>query len=272
MLQEYDSDLQILVSFLALCFDVTRFFYFYFPFLCSECFSKTMGSGNTKEEDLAFCDECRAPIIDRQGVCVYCKTVRLCESCRDDKSLICLGQRGRNRRHRFETEKIYFCMSCKNSTPKEKCVHCDSNFTIEQTVLTGHHHRQSPSAEGKINGESLENELEFLLEILERHRIGYNRTVETSIDYEKFVQKGASAEQLRALRKVDSSNLNAEDKCSICLNGWRKSFSPSRRRSPVQIVSQLPCGHYFHGTCIRKWLNWRDSCPVCRNVLPLPDF
>ena len=235
---------------------------------------KQMGSGvSSVKDDLAFCDECRVPIVDGKGVCVYCKTVRLCESCRKDESLTCLGRKNRTC-HRFEDSKDnYFCMSCRKNSLKEQCTHCDSKFTIRRTVLTEHHH--SASAQEQINpGESLEEALDFVNQILTRHRIGYSQTVESSIDYEKFRQKGACVQQLRTLRRVESNTLNFDDKCSICLNPWNgtATTSPGRRRNTVQLLSQLPCGHCFHGPCIRKWLKWRDTCPVCRTVLPSPDF
>ena len=33
-------------------------------------------------------------------------------------------------------------------------------------------------------------------------------------------------------------------------------------------VLQLPCGHCFHGGCIRPWLLEHNTCPVCRHELP----
>lgn len=30
-----------------------------------------------------------------------------------------------------------------------------------------------------------------------------------------------------------------------------------------------PCGHLFHGVCLRKWLFVRRSCPMCHRELRL---
>ena len=27
------------------------------------------------------------------------------------------------------------------------------------------------------------------------------------------------------------------------------------------------CNHYFHSTCLRKWLNMNDSCPLCLSIM-----
>ncbi|BFZ19181.1 hypothetical protein BsWGS_22220 [Bradybaena similaris] len=46
---------------------------------------------------------------------------------------------------------------------------------------------------------------------------------------------------------------NADD-CAIC---WEK-MSAARR---------LPCGHLFHNSCLRSWLEQDTSCPTCRTTL-----
>ena len=45
--------------------------------------------------------------------------------------------------------------------------------------------------------------------------------------------------------------------CSICL----QIFSEN------EILSQLPCQHKFHNSCINSWLNNNQSCPLCRAAL-----
>jgi hypothetical protein len=45
--------------------------------------------------------------------------------------------------------------------------------------------------------------------------------------------------------------------CSICLENVQEGHRT------------LPCGHEFHGECLREWLALQDTCPVCRATLPL---
>ena len=28
-----------------------------------------------------------------------------------------------------------------------------------------------------------------------------------------------------------------------------------------------PCGHYFHGGCLKKWLFVQDHCPMCSSKI-----
>lgn len=42
--------------------------------------------------------------------------------------------------------------------------------------------------------------------------------------------------------------------CPICLDDLRKA----------KRVLQLPCNHYFHCSCFRKWEETSETCPICR--------
>nr|CDS33414.2 traf interacting protein [Hymenolepis microstoma] len=44
--------------------------------------------------------------------------------------------------------------------------------------------------------------------------------------------------------------------CPICQEKLNSSYGVN--------ISALPCGHVFHDDCIRRWLNYRPSCPHCR--------
>ncbi|KAK3579007.1 hypothetical protein CHS0354_034804 [Potamilus streckersoni] len=44
------------------------------------------------------------------------------------------------------------------------------------------------------------------------------------------------------------------DDCAIC---WEK----------MESARKLPCGHLFHNSCLRSWLEQDTSCPTCRTTL-----
>lgn len=45
--------------------------------------------------------------------------------------------------------------------------------------------------------------------------------------------------------------------CSVCLNAADSS----------QHLTQLPCDHIFHDTCVNQWFTTRSTCPMCRDRL-----
>nr|2LXH_C Chain C, E3 ubiquitin-protein ligase AMFR [Homo sapiens] len=48
------------------------------------------------------------------------------------------------------------------------------------------------------------------------------------------------------------------DDCAIC---W----------DSMQAARKLPCGHLFHNSCLRSWLEQDTSCPTCRMSLNIAD-
>lgn len=47
-----------------------------------------------------------------------------------------------------------------------------------------------------------------------------------------------------------------DDACAICLEDMRDK----------QWLAKLPCGHYFHSSCIENWLSTACTCPLCKRV------
>ncbi|EEP81625.1 predicted protein [Uncinocarpus reesii 1704] len=68
----------------------------------------------------------------------------------------------------------------------------------------------------------------------------------------------ATEAAIRALPKkpVDKTMLGHDGKaeCSICMDNVEIA----------EKVTELPCKHWFHGTCISAWLIEHDTCPHCR--------
>jgi len=50
---------------------------------------------------------------------------------------------------------------------------------------------------------------------------------------------------------------NAES-CIICRDKFEE----------ISNAKKLPCGHIFHGTCLRNWFLMQQTCPTCRAEIP----
>ncbi|XP_044959753.1 E3 ubiquitin-protein ligase EL5-like [Hordeum vulgare subsp. vulgare] len=49
--------------------------------------------------------------------------------------------------------------------------------------------------------------------------------------------------------------------CPICLE-----------EDDAAAWKETPCGHRFHGRCVERWLQEKESCPMCRReVLTMPN-
>ena len=59
----------------------------------------------------------------------------------------------------------------------------------------------------------------------------------------------------REILQSDIENSNDQNSCIICLSQFQVKDK----------VITLPCLHIFHSECIKKWLNSRDDCPICKH-------
>lgn len=80
------------------------------------------------------------------------------------------------------------------------------------------------------------------------------------------VAQRASTRAKLNMTKVDPSTpyyrelISNHNSCSICL----EDFSTS---SNSESLSQMPCHHCFHDSCLTQWLNMAYKCPLCRYEL-----
>ena len=85
---------------------------------------------------------------------------------------------------------------------------------------------------------------------------------------------------LSFLRQNKSNKNILTDNCVICLenfnnskNNENKSSKGSDDYSSLNLgiknkeISTLKCGHQFHKECISKWLEKKNKCPLCRQIV-----
>ncbi|NWI18596.1 PJA2 ligase, partial [Crypturellus soui] len=69
----------------------------------------------------------------------------------------------------------------------------------------------------------------------------------------------ASKESIDSLPQIIvTDDHNGQDQCcAICCSEYLKD----------EIITELPCHHFFHKLCVTLWLQKSGTCPVCRHVL-----
>uniref|UniRef100_A0A0E0KEC9 RING-type domain-containing protein n=1 Tax=Oryza punctata TaxID=4537 RepID=A0A0E0KEC9_ORYPU len=76
----------------------------------------------------------------------------------------------------------------------------------------------------------------------------------------------ASKEAIEALKEVDVAVTGDVDQlpaeCAICLHGQDAAAAEA-----VARWKEMPCGHWFHGVCLVKWLRVHGTCPMCRHQI-----
>ncbi|KAH9502409.1 hypothetical protein Btru_075610 [Bulinus truncatus] len=78
----------------------------------------------------------------------------------------------------------------------------------------------------------------------------FQRRVKKHKNYLKVVKE---MESKFAMATQEDLEQNSDD-CAIC---WEK----------METARKLPCGHLFHNSCLRSWLEQDSSCPTCRTAL-----
>lgn len=74
-----------------------------------------------------------------------------------------------------------------------------------------------------------------------------------------FGVRPASEDSFKNLEKV-TIDATTETECSICLGVLSIGLKAIR-------IPQ-PCSHVYHRDCIMRWLNIRNTCPLCRRTIP----
>ncbi|KAL4220612.1 hypothetical protein ACF0H5_021009 [Mactra antiquata] len=73
--------------------------------------------------------------------------------------------------------------------------------------------------------------------------------------WKEFLRRRQTVTKIESLKEASPEQLsNYNDVCAICY----------RSLNSARITA---CGHYFHGCCLKKWLNINDACPLCHQQI-----
>lgn len=75
--------------------------------------------------------------------------------------------------------------------------------------------------------------------------------------WRSFLLRREAAKKAKSLPSATAEQLaRLDDVCSICFGN-------------MKVACVTPCQHFFHRTCLRKWLYVQDKCPLCHGVVSL---
>ncbi|XP_052816221.1 E3 ubiquitin-protein ligase AMFR-like [Mya arenaria] len=78
----------------------------------------------------------------------------------------------------------------------------------------------------------------------------FQRRIKRHKNYRKVVKNMEERFSMATPEEIASN----DDDCAVC---WEK----------METARKLPCGHLFHNSCLRSWLEQDTSCPTCRQSL-----
>ncbi|XP_024178872.1 uncharacterized protein LOC112184875 [Rosa chinensis] len=97
-----------------------------------------------------------------------------------------------------------------------------------------------------------------------RHSM-FDRLVQ--LEFQMFRSKTTRIDDVKAkVRGMPTIMAIDDEACAVCLEG----FHCVLKDDEGSTGKQTPCGHFFHQTCIAKWLSnpkYNSTCPLCRYSL-----
>ncbi|XP_074759780.1 RING finger protein 145-like isoform X1 [Athene noctua] len=86
----------------------------------------------------------------------------------------------------------------------------------------------------------------------------FNVWLRAQSGWRSFLLRREAAKKINSLPRATGGQLrDHNDVCAICFQD-------------MQVAVVTPCSHFFHATCLRKWLYVQDTCPMChQQVTPV---
>ena len=100
-------------------------------------------------------------------------------------------------------------------------------------------------------------------------RLGVAASVERFDEMHEADEVGLSAALVVALErasgdtKARAASRDGGD-CSVCMEPLDASRTLGGFVRMTTPTIRLPCGHEYHGPCVKNWLARRTTCPCCR--------
>ena len=83
----------------------------------------------------------------------------------------------------------------------------------------------------------------------------YNIWQQARVGWDKYKKRRQSVNKIDSMSDASPAQLERyQDVCSICYND-------------LATAKVTVCHHFFHASCLKKWLYLQDNCPMChRNI------
>ncbi|XP_059673823.1 RING finger protein 145-like [Gavia stellata] len=79
----------------------------------------------------------------------------------------------------------------------------------------------------------------------------FNVWLRAQSGWRSFLLRREAAKKINSLPRATGGQLrDHNDVCAICFQD-------------MEVAVITPCSHFFHATCLRKWLYVQDTCPMC---------
>ena len=100
--------------------------------------------------------------------------------------------------------------------------------------------------------ENILNNLEKRINFLQQFFVNYNNIINNNKGeenkYDYLEEKEINDDLMKIIK---------EDICLICLQNYNKRDK----------ICELTCTHFFHAFCIKKWLEMKNNCPLCKKFI-----